>query len=211
MIDVLFIAILATTTLIVSRKGAFHAATWLMTTVFSGLLAMNFFEPVAELLEDFFEHESFPASLVDIVSLVGLFVLFVCVARFFINKLAPAEVELEGLLDAAGRWLLGFATGYVLMAFVAVALQTGPFPRDFWGHFPPEPENRTGPFGAIAPDHQWLGFTQAVSAGVFRQRDAGRIFDAANYRVGNQDNVWSSFPIRYATRREERERRRASN
>jgi hypothetical protein len=202
MIDVLFIAILGVVTLCVAREGAFGAATILIGVIFSGLLAMNFFEPLAVLLSQYVSSSPFLDSLWDIISLVGLFAVVMFLFRFITERLAPERIEMNVLVSETGRWGCALAAGYITMAFLATALHTGPFPRDFWGHFPPEIEQRTGPLGASGPDYQWLGFTQYVSEHAFRQGENGRVFDAPNYRVGNQEGEWSSFPIRYATRRE---------
>ena len=57
----------------------------------------------------------------------------------------------------------------------------------------------------LAPDRQWLGFTQYVSESMFVTGPAPRVFDGAvaDFIDGeNANTVWPSFPIRYATRRQ---------
>ena len=89
------------------------------------------------------------------------------------------------------------------MAIVLTALHTAPLPREFIG-FKPERKNL---FGMVAPDRQWLGFTQFVSEGVlgrgfpigFDAPTADFIDDPNNK---DRNTVWPSFPIRYAHRRQ---------
>lgn len=93
--------------------------------------------------------------------------------------------------------------GYVTMAFLLTALHTGPFPREFWG-FTPERQNF---LSVVAPDRQWLGFTQWVSERTLKWGGGGKIFDGPRPEPqlggtqGAQNRVWPSFVIRYATRR----------
>jgi hypothetical protein len=65
---------------------------------------------------------------------------------------------------------------------------------------------RANLFNIIAPDRQWLGFTQYASESLFA---TGRIFDGPvsdfidDQADDNRNTVWPSFPIRYASRREQ--------
>ncbi len=67
------------------------------------------------------------------------------------------------------------ATGYVVAAIILTSLHTAPLSREFMG-FKPE---RSNLFDALAPDRQWLGFTQYVSEHVMRSGSNGPIFDGA--------------------------------
>jgi hypothetical protein len=83
------------------------------------------------------------------------------------------------------------------MAILLTALHTAPLPRSFVG-FSPE---RSNFFDSLAPDRQWLGFTQHVSEKVL---NTGRVFDGPKFSMpGTDQEYWPSFPIRYATRRED--------
>ena len=121
----------------------------------------------------------------------------------------PVYVEVLPLLYDVGRWVFGFGAGYITMAFLAAAIHTAPLPREFLGF---APENKLL-FG-LAPDRQWLALTQYASENVYT---SGRIFDGEQYpallerwqatssEIEREQlmAVWSSFPMRYAARREE--------
>ncbi len=205
MVGFLVIVVFAAVTWCVASEGAWGAALVFLCVLFSGLLAMNFFEPLAFFLESAVSNSSFWHNNWDVVSLVGLFALFVWLLRVATEHLSPTFIQMQPMLHEFSRWTCGLLTGYVTTAFLLTALHTAALPREFAG-FAPEPERRN-PICGLAPDFQWLGFTQYVSARSFC--NGGRIFDGPPSPLPGQDNlphlagkVWPSFPIRYAARRE---------
>lgn len=193
MIDILLIGVVALIAWLVSSEGAHGAGVVLIATVLGGLLAMNFFEPVALLLSS-----SIPGydRYMDLVALLGLFALFVTVFRLGSEQILPVQIEVVGTLYEPLRWIFAVATGYVTMCILCTALHTAPLPREFLG-FTPERKNL---LQMAAPDRQWLGFTQYVSEKNLFNR---RVFDAPKYQAPGtiESREWTSFPIRYATRR----------
>lgn len=171
----------------------------LIGVVLSGLLAMNLFEPVAGWMETILGTYEWQNRW-DIICLLGLFSLGVWGFREATERIMPTTLDVAGLVYET-RWPIGVATGYVVAAIVLTALHTAPLEREFMG-FKPE---RSNLFDALAPDRQWLGFTQYVSEHVMRSGSNGPIFDGAVFpRIAEDPNtqqVWSSFPIRYAQRR----------
>jgi hypothetical protein len=188
------LAIVLIVTWCVASEGAFGAGLTFLCVLFSGLLAMNFFEPAAAFLD---QMGSGVKDYSDFVALVGLFALFTFLGRLATDNIAPTEIEFDARVYQAARWLFALATGYTTMAILLTALHTAPLPRNFLG-FSPEGKNL---FDMAAPDRQWLGLTQHVSEKIL---GTGRIFDGPQYSVPETDQkVWPSFPIRYATRRQD--------
>lgn len=178
----------------VASEGAWGAILHFFCVLFAGLLAMNFFEVVAPALEGMGRKV---APYADFVALVGLFSLFVFLFRLGTEHLAPTQIELDSRLYEVIRWVWAAASGYLTMAILLTAMHTAPLPREFMG-FKPEARNF---FDISAPDRQWLGFTQWVSENVLW---SGRVFDAPIAKVdGTTQQVWPSFPIRYATKRQD--------
>jgi hypothetical protein len=193
MIDVILILVVAGVAWCVASEGPWGAASTLIAVIVAGLLAMNFFEPLAS---------KFPSSIewrtrADIISLLGLFAVFTMALRMACEYVMPTQIEVHPLAYNAMRWGLAAATGYVTMAILLTALHTAPLPREFMG-FRPE---RANLLDAMAPDRQWLAFTQHTSEHIFT---TGNIFDGDVFPrfEGRDSEVWSSFPIRYAERRE---------
>ena len=114
--------------------------------------------------------------------------------------------------DQGGRWVFGALAGYATMAFLLTSLHTAPLPREFMG-FKPERSN----FFGMAPDRQWMGFTQYVSEkpfAYFKYKDPDTqeliplAFDGKYEVLGDKsarypNTIWPSFPIRYAMRRDQ--------
>jgi hypothetical protein len=168
--------------------------------VLSGLLAMNLFEPAAEMLQGILKTYEWQHRW-DIITFLGLFSLSVWGLREATERIMPTTLEVAGLMYES-RWLFGAGAGYAMVAIILTSLHVAPLGREFIG-FRPE---RSNLFDAVAPDRQWLGFTQYVSERVMRAGPNGPIFDGAEFPRIPEDpatvQVWSSFPIRYAQRRE---------
>uniref|UniRef100_A0A7C4LLH2 CvpA family protein n=1 Tax=Schlesneria paludicola TaxID=360056 RepID=A0A7C4LLH2_9PLAN len=210
MIDLILAAILVGVTYVAASDGAWSAGVTFLCTLLAGLLAMNFFEPLAILLTGAMPEWNYRW---DMISLLGLFIALVMAFRMASERLVPTYVPVPALVDQIGRWAFAFGTGYVTMAFLLTALHTAPLPREFLG-FRPE---RANLFNLAAPDRQWLGFTQYVTEHAFARYDRNiglrgtrplpHAFDATYYPVGDPANpypndIWPSFPIRYAMRRD---------
>ena len=205
MIDILLLIILAVVTWCVAGEGVWGAALVMLSVLFSGFFAMNFFEPIAAMLSGGSSWDYYW----DFVVLIALFSIAVTLLRLATEYLMPVYVEVLPLLYDIGRWVFGFGAGYVTMAFLAAAIHTAPLPRDFLG-FSPEKKLVFG----LAPDRQWLAMTQYATEKVYT---SGRVFDGEQYPAVPERwmasasdiekeklmETWSSFPIRYAARREE--------
>lgn len=217
MIDIICLAVVGVVVWFVASEGIWGAVQVFLCTLLAGLVAMNFFEPLAGQLRAFV-----PDKYCDIVALLGLFTGLTFALRMGAEYLSPSYIQVFPMLDTAGRWVAGAATGYLTMAFLLTALHTAPLPREFMG-FQAERPNFFGTF----PDRQWLGFVQYVSAKPLAVlvRDkigdkefvvAWHSFDGKYEKVGDPANpyatpdssgrltpqlIWPSFPIRYAMRR----------
>jgi len=202
MIDFILLAILACVTWFVSSDGPWGAAITFISVVFAGILAMNFFEPLAGFLTTNLMGDYAWQHRWDVIALLGLFALFVSLFRVMGEALLPTYADVNALVYELARWGFGLASGYVVMAIVLTSLHTAPLPREFLG-FTAERQNF---LSITAPDRQWLGWTQYVSETSFRRR-GGVVFDGP-YAPKNPLNptdfhYWSSFPIRYAARRDQ--------
>ena len=198
-IDILLLIILAAVTWSVASEGVWGAALASLIVIFSGLLAMNFFEPVAAGLEGM--GGLWWRSHCDIFALIGLFGLLVFGFRAATDHISPRFIMTNRLVYELGRWSAGLLAGYVTMAFLLTAMHTGPFPRSFWG-FAPE---RSNLLNIVAPDRQWLGFTQWTSERTLKWGGYGKVFDGPRSQrpMGTPPNqIWPSFVIRYASRRQ---------
>jgi hypothetical protein len=201
MIDIILVVILAGVTWCVASEGFSGAIQTAIICIISGLAAMNFFEPLAATLEGILPADY--AAWADSVALIGIFAISVTILRLVVERVDPGFPDARKPMYEAGRWLGALLAGYVTMAFLLTTLHTAPLPREFLG-FAPE---RANLLNLAAPDRQWLGFTQYVSEKSLKKWGNPNIFDGPQMQLGNSGNpypndVWASFPIRYATRRE---------
>jgi hypothetical protein len=197
MIEFLLLIIFGVVTYMVAGEGAWGSAITCVSVIVAGLIAMNFFEPICQGL---LGTNAYWQARLDLIVLVGLFAAAVGLLRAGADYLSPTYIAVHRMVHEAGRWGCGLLTGYVTMAFLLTALHTAPLGREFMG-FKPERPN----FFGMSPDRQWLGFTQWTTERVFSKSPA-RIFDGPvivfSDRTAVPNDVWPSFPIRYATRRE---------
>lgn len=220
MIEIACLIVIGVVTYMVANEGISNATQTFMATLLAGLIAMNYFEPLALRLRTFV-----PESYCDIVALLGLFIGLIFALRMGTEQLAPSYIQVIPAIDTAGRWVFGAATGYLTMAILLTSLHTAPLPREFMG-FKPERNNFLGG----APDRQWLGFVQYISEKPFsttvryasgnkngKDIFVANAFDGRYERVGDPMKpysirdlsgrdvpqvIWPSFPIRYAMRRD---------
>ena len=200
MIEIILLAVLAAVAYLTAGEGAWGSAVTLLSIVLSGLIAMTFFEPLAEGLSGTFS-SSAARSRLDIIAFLGLFAAGVAVFRRTSELIQKVEIPVEGKAYDVIRWVCGLASGYAAAAILLTAMHLAPLPPGALG-FTAERDNMFGD----APDRRWLGYVQYLSEGPYVRRDAlGRkvAFDAPEYSVlqGGVPQRWSSFPIRYKTRR----------
>ena len=190
--SLILVGIVVIVTWCVASEGVFGAGLTFLCVLFAGLLATNYFEPLADMIEGIVTRD-----YADAVAFLGLFIVLTFLGRLATDNIAPTEIEYDARIYQAGRWLFAAATGYTTMAILLTAVHAAPLPRNFLG-FAPERRNL---FDVAAPDRQWLGLVQHISERVLA---TGRIFDGSQAKVPEtQQTVWPSFAIRYATRRQD--------
>src|SRR3954447_3647322 len=77
-------------TYVVSSEGLWGACLMFFNVLFGGLIAFNFYEPLAKVLAD---NVPFLAGFSDSVSLLGIFVVATFILRLTTETLAPAMVR----------------------------------------------------------------------------------------------------------------------
>lgn len=207
MIDLLLLVVIGLVTWCVASEGVWGAALVFLCTLLSGLLAMNFFEPLAVLLSSYLPNDY--KNHADSVALVGLFTGFVFALRMSTERIAPVFITLPDMAESIGRWAFAAATGLLTAAILLTAVHTAVIPREYLGF------KAEGPtFFGLNIDRRWLGFTQYVSEKSLanfrfvneKNELIPHMFDGPYFAVGDPNapypnKVWPSFPIRYAARR----------
>lgn len=204
MIDILLLAIVAVVTWMVASDGPWGGAITFVSVLLSGLFAMNYFEPLAGFLGSTVLTSYDWQHRWDVIALLGLFSGGVFGLRMLGEFLLPTYAELHPLVYVFARWGFAVLTGYVVMAVICTSLHVAPLQREYLG-FTAERRN----FFGLGPDRQFLALTQYASEKSLRktQRDGSpAIFDGVTFPSipgdASTNQIWSSFPIRYAARRE---------
>ena len=141
--------------------GMWGNAVQLINVVTAALLAVNFWEWVARMLEGFIP--SFTFSL-DMIALWGLFCLFLLIFRTATRNVSAIKVSVKKIADQIGSVCFAAAVGAVMVCFTTMTLHTAPLAEKFmWGGFDKDKRMLFG----VAPDRHWLGYVQYASKGPF--------------------------------------------
>src|SRR5207302_6291781 len=99
------------------REGLFTACTMAINVLLAGLIAFNFWEPLAALLDPTLAG-SFLHGYEDAFCLIVLFAAALSLLRASTNNLASSRVQFEGWLQTSGGMLFGLLTGYLVSGFL---------------------------------------------------------------------------------------------
>jgi hypothetical protein len=189
-LPVLTLLIMLAVTYAYYLQGALSSFAMAVNVLLAGLVAFNFFEPLANLLEPMLA-DTFFAGLEDWICLVGLFAVALLLLRTLTNAVLPADPELPAALQQGGAVLFGLVTGYLTAGFLACVLQTLPWHENFLGFDPRvDPEGQgAGVRRLLPPDRVWLAMMRRASTAAFSHADSAG-FDE-----------YGSFELRYLRHR----------
>lgn len=142
-------------------EGMWSNAITFVNTVFAVLLAMNFFEPVANLLQQYLKSFVF---VVDFLALWLVFIISLAVMRVITDQVSRYTVRFKMPIEHAGRVAFALFTAWLMICFTTVTVHTAPLSRSpFRGSFQPEPMANN--FFGMAPDRMLLAFLHGRSQG----------------------------------------------
>jgi hypothetical protein len=139
-------------------EGLFTSFTMFVNVLLAGLLAFNFFEPLAAWLEPIIAG-TFAPGYEDAVCLGLLFWVLLGLLRLATNNLAYCEIAFPPLVQRIGGALVGLLTGYLLAGFLVCLYQTIPWHEQFMGYsadYKSEESFRR----YFPPDRVWLALVQ---------------------------------------------------
>jgi hypothetical protein len=158
------------------REGLMTAFAMLCNVLLAGLVAFQFFEPIATELEPMLDG-SFLAGYEDALCLTVLFSLTLGGLRLATNTLAGTEIDYHPLLRQIGTVVSALLMGYLVAGFLICVAQTLPWQQNFLG-FQAQVE-RGEPRGRrlVPPDRVWLALMHRAGLGPF-SRSESPTFDA---------------------------------
>src|SRR5262245_51383569 len=98
------------------REGLFTAVCMCANVFLAGLLAFNFFEPLANVAEQALD-KTFLQGYEDFVCLIGLFSISLGVLRSVANRINNEEVHYQPTLNALGAAGVALVMGYLIAGF----------------------------------------------------------------------------------------------
>ena len=153
------------------REGVLTAIANLVNICIAGVVAFEFFEPMADSLEETLRGGMF-SGLEDSLSLFILFAPTLGLLRFLTINLAPQEVELQPLLQQIGAAAIALVSGYLLAGVLVVFLQMLPLGEHFLDFQYQAEANGSKMRTFLPPDRVWLSVMNRAGAGPFSQGES---------------------------------------
>lgn len=145
-------------------EGMWANALTFVNTVFAALIALNFFEPVAGLIEKYARSYTY---VCDFAAQWLLFIISLAVFRAITDQASRHAVRFKLPVEQAGRVIFALLTAWVFVCFATAAMHTAPLSRSpFRGSFEQEPLSNN--FFGMAPDRMLLGFLRQRSKGALQ-------------------------------------------
>ncbi len=164
LVFLIFVACVATT----YSEGMWSNAISLINIVTAGLLAVNFYEPLARWVEGMNDWTKSCTYIWDFLSLWALFCLCMLIFRILTDSLSRVKVRFLKIADRIGGIILSALIGWVMICFFMMTLHTAPLSRNFlFEGFQPGENMVLG----MAPDKNFLGFVNLVSKGVYARSE----------------------------------------
>ncbi len=138
------------------NEGMWSNCLTLINVLLAALVAMNYFEPVADFLD---EKQPSYTYLWDYLSMWFIFFIAFAIARTATGLLSRTRVKFIPQIEQAGRVISVLLIGWILVCFALCSLHTAPLARTaVRGEFQAQPMSNN--FLGIAPDRFWLGYIQ---------------------------------------------------
>ncbi len=178
------------------RNGLFSSCVMLINVLIAGLVAFNFFEPIAELMEPRLQGNAC-AGCEDFIALIALFCVALLSLRVAANRLSPELLDEHGVLQFFGAGALGMLIGYLVSGFLLCAMQTLPLDERFLD-FEPRDANEPSYRSIYPGDRVWLAMMRHAGAKPFRWKDAPTADDELQPMTFDQAGT---FELRYLRHR----------
>ena len=158
---------------------------------FSCLLAMNFYEPIANLLD---ESADWLTYWFDFIALWLVFSVSMGVLQRVSRVLSGVKVKFSKQVEQVGAAVTTFLVGWLFASFMLATLHVAPLPWDMMGWAPELVNDKPNPtVMGFSPDLDWLCFTNRISRTILtRKGDNSYAFDPH-----------ADYLLRYASRRKE--------
>ncbi len=187
MLTTILLAIFLVTAAMLFSKGSLWDNLWTwINVIFAGLLATQYFEPMAEWL-------STPNSAYhwywDLLCFWLIYCIAVTMLRMFCEAFSPLRIKFRVPVEMTGRAVFAILAGWTLMCLSAFSLHLAPTQMNAWGGaFMENPDSET----VLGTDVLWMAFAHKMS-----DPDAGPI----SIDKAHQFDSEGLFRVKYGLRR----------
>jgi hypothetical protein len=157
--DLIIVGFVAGLTYVLTSEGLWGAALMFFNVLFGAMIAFNFYEPLAKLIDS----TGIGWGFSDTLCMLGLFCISVALLKMTTETIAPAMVRFPSPVYQVGRLIFGAGGALVTVAFVILAFHAAPVHKKI---FTAVTYDSKPPFG-LGLDHQFLGFFQYQTGAVF--------------------------------------------
>lgn len=186
-LNVLLLAIFFVVAALLYGSGLWSNTITLVNVLTAGLLATNYYEPLATWLD---KQEPRLTFAYDFLALWLIFALSFSLLRVVTDKVSTIKVKFFKPVEVAGSVLMAAWVSWVFLCFATMTLHTAPLSRNFFlGGFQELPESKM--MFRAAPDRKWLSWVHRQSQGSFSRMQGTVPFDPRG-----------DFILRYGNRRE---------
>jgi hypothetical protein len=166
------------------RQGVLPAFAMAVNILLAGMVAFNFFEPIAAELDPMLAG-SFLHGYEDSLCLMVLFCLTLLFFRWATNALIHTTIEYHAVFQQGGAVLFGLLGGYLVAGFLLCVAQTLPLDQHFLKF-----EARIDPSAPAAkvrrvlpPDRVWLALMHRASEGSLSWGDESSFDPDGSYEI----------------------------
>ena len=166
-IDIVMCAMVLGLTYALMSEGLWGSVLMFFNVIFAGLIAFNFYEPLADLLA---KNVGFISGFSDTLMLMTLFIVSLVGLRLTTESLAPAMVRFPSPVYHLGRIIFGLGGSVVMVSILLVAFHTAPVHKKIFGVV----DYKYAPPFKMGFDRGWLGFFQWTTGAIFPSYGKGR-------------------------------------
>lgn len=182
--DLGIVVLMAGITYALMSEGLWGAALMFFNSLFAGMIAFNFYEPLALLLAS---NVSFIAVYADSICMLVIFVVSLGLLRVTTDSLAPSMVRFPVPLYQLGRILFAFGTASVTVSILLLALHASPVGKKILGSI----DYKSEPPFKMGLDRRFLAFFQYSTGYPFARYGSGfRDSEFPNTFVFDREAKW---------------------
>lgn len=182
-------------------EGLWSNAITFINTLFSGLVAWNYFEPLANKLEKSLGSMTY---VVDFLAFWLLFAVAFNVLRIFTDQISKKKARFRKPVDLGGSATFAFLTALLLVTLACASMHFAPLAaKPFKGGFGSAPNS--GSFFGIAIENLWFSQMGRLSKRAPKKEKAGETVGTGPLSGSNHFDPKREFATKYYKRRVELE------